>query len=65
MKKFEVTRESILKDILKNVKNAEEILMGFGMHCLHCPCAISETLEEACEVHEIDVDLVIEKLKEE
>ena len=26
MKKFEVTRESVLKDILKNVKNAEEIL---------------------------------------
>ena len=63
MKKFVLTKESVLKDILKNVKNAEEILMGFGMHCLHCPCAISETLEEACEVHEIDVDLESELAK--
>lgn len=64
MKKFELTKETILKDILENVKDSETILMGFGMHCLHCPCAIMETLDEACSVHDVDVNLVIEKLKE-
>lgn len=64
MKKFELTKDTILKDILNNIENSETVLLGFGMHCLHCPHSIMESLEEACEVHEIDVDLVIEKLKE-
>lgn len=64
MKKFIVTEETVLKDVLENVENAEPILLGFGMHCLYCPCSISETLKEACEVHELDVKLVLEKLNE-
>ncbi len=62
MKKFIVTEDTILRDILENVENAEPILMGFGMHCLHCPCASMESLKEACESHEIDLNLVLEKL---
>lgn len=62
MKKIIVTENTILKDVLENVENAEPILMGFGMHCLHCPCSIGETIKEACEAHEIDLDLVLEKL---
>ena len=34
------------------------------MHCLYCPCAQAETLEEACGVHGIDVDEVVAKLNE-
>lgn len=44
--------------------NFKDILMGFGMHCFSCPCALAETLEEAAEVHEIDIDLLISKLNE-
>jgi len=65
MKNFKVTQDTIIKDILKNVENAEPILLGFGMHCLYCPHSVGETLAEACEAHEIDVNLVIEKLNEE
>ena len=39
--------------------------MGFGMHCFSCPCALGETLEEAAEVHDIDIDFLIKKLNEE
>ena len=62
MKKFVVTNKTVLKDILENVENAEAILLGFGMHCLYCPCSINETIEEACEVHQIDLNLVLDKL---
>ena len=57
-------KETIIKDILLKHKQAEEILTSFGMHCLYCPCSQAESLEEACEVHGIDVDLVLEKLNE-
>ena len=62
MEKFVVTEDTILADILENVENAEPILLGFGMHCLHCPCSIGESLKEACEVHGVDLKLVLEKL---
>ena len=39
-----------------------EILMDAGMHCLGCPASQAETLEEACEVHGIDVNELVEEL---
>lgn len=57
-----IKRTDILKDILNKNANAEEILLSFGMHCLYCPCAQSETLEEACSVHELDVETVLDAL---
>ena len=57
-----VKKTDILKNILNKNPNAEEILMSFGMHCLYCPCAQAETLAEACEVHDLDVDIVLKAL---
>ena len=39
-----------------------DILLEAGMHCLGCPSAQAETLEEACMVHGIDVEELLEKL---
>lgn len=39
-----------------------DILLEAGMHCLGCPASQAETLEEACEVHGIDVDELVQKL---
>ena len=64
MEKFVVTKDTILADILDFVDDAEPILLGFGMHCLHCPHSVMETLEEACQTHDIDINLVLEKLNE-
>jgi hybrid cluster-associated redox disulfide protein len=36
--------------------------MEFGMGCVGCPSAQSETLEEAASIHGIDIDKLIEKL---
>ena len=36
--------------------------MEIGMHCLGCPSSRGETLEEACAVHGVDCDELIEKL---
>lgn len=53
-----------IAQVLEINDNFKDILMGFGMHCFSCPCALAETLEEAAEVHEIDIDLLISKLNE-
>jgi hybrid cluster-associated redox disulfide protein len=57
-----VTKDMIIGDILKiNVKTAE-ILLKSGMHCLGCPSARSETLEQACAVHGADADKIVEEI---
>jgi hybrid cluster-associated redox disulfide protein len=64
MKKVEITKDMTLAEVLNYRKNAKEILMGFGMHCFSCPVSQMETVEEAAEVHDCDLQLLIEKLNE-
>lgn len=42
-----------------------DILLEAGMHCLGCPASQEETIEEACEVHGIDVEDLIKVLNDE
>ena len=61
-KKIIFKKSDIIAFVLENHENAEEILTGFGLHCLYCPCSQMETLEQACEVHELDVDELLKAL---
>jgi len=60
--KIKFKKTDIISYVLENHNNAEEILTSFGLHCLYCPCAQMETLEEACSVHEIDVNKLLKAL---
>ena len=62
MKKVQITKDMTLAEVLNYRKNAPEVLMGFGMHCFSCPVSQMETLEEAAEVHECDLELLLDKL---
>ena len=57
-----LTKDSTIGEALEANEHAQEILMGFGMHCFSCPMSRMETLEEASAVHDIDLDLLLEKL---
>lgn len=59
-----ITKSTTIGEALKFNPNAEEILQGFGMHCVHCPMSQMESLEEASAVHGIDIDLMVSKLNE-
>ena len=49
-------------DLLEQYPDKADMLLEAGMHCLGCPASQAETLEEACEVHGIDVDELVQKL---
>ena len=59
---FEVTKDSIIGDILDADFEVAPYFLEMGMHCLGCPSARGETLEQACEVHGVSVDELVEKL---
>lgn len=60
--KTKISANMIIGDILREKPDAASILMECGMHCLGCPSAQMESLADACMVHGIQVDWVLEKL---
>lgn len=64
MKKVLITKEMTLAEVLNYKKNAAQILLGFGMHCFSCPISQMETVEEASQVHDCDLELLLKKLNE-
>ena len=59
---MEVTKDTIIGDILDYDGETAKFFLEIGMHCLGCPSARSETVEQACYVHGQDVDALLAKL---
>jgi len=51
-----ITRDMTIGEILRSNPDVAPILLEAGMHCLGCPSAQGESLEEAAMVHGIDID---------
>ena len=59
---MQVTKETLMGELLRADINTANILMAAGMHCVGCPSSQMETIEEAAMVHGIDSDLLVEKI---
>ena len=59
---MKIEKNTKIGEIVEKDPEKAEILLEVGMHCLGCPASQAETLEEACDVHGIDVEEVLEKL---
>ena len=57
-----VTKTTLIGDILDADRNTAPYFLEMGMHCLGCPSARGESLEQACAVHGVSVDELVEKL---
>ncbi|MBQ6383033.1 MAG: DUF1858 domain-containing protein [Clostridia bacterium] len=57
-----VNAQTLVGEIVMNHPEAIEVLMSIGMHCLGCPASQAESLEDACAVHGIPVDQVVEAI---
>jgi len=59
------SKDTQIGELLEVAPEKADILLEMGMHCLGCPASQMETLEEACNVHGIDVNKLLEKLNSE
>ena len=57
-----IEKTTKIGELLEKNPEKADILLEAGMHCLGCPAAQAETLEEACAVHGIDVEELVAKL---
>ena len=58
----EVTKDTIIGDVLDICPETAPLFLEMGMHCLGCPASRGETIEEACAVHGTDADELVEKI---
>ncbi|MGI6113004.1 MAG: DUF1858 domain-containing protein [Mahellales bacterium] len=59
-----VTKDMTISQVLMMDRGTAPIFMNHGMHCLGCPSASGESIEDACAVHGIDVDTLVKDLNE-
>lgn len=59
---MQITKDTIIGDILDADFEVAPYFLEIGMHCLGCPASRGESIEEACAVHGTDVDALVEKL---
>lgn len=60
----QITKDTIIGDILDIAPETAPVFMSIGMHCLGCPASRGETVEQACMVHDVDVDELLAKVNE-
>ena len=59
---YQVNKDSHIGEVLDYDKETAEFFFEMGMHCLGCPASRGESIEEACEVHGVDCNEMIEKI---
>ena len=59
-----VTKEMTIGEIIMIEQGVIAILLNYGMHCIGCPSAQGESLEEACMVHGLDVEPLVNEINE-
>jgi len=59
---MQITKDTVIADILNIAPESAPLFMSIGMHCLGCVMANGETLGEACEVHGVDIDEFMTRL---
>ena len=60
----QVTKNTMIGELLNIDENVAPILLEIGMHCLGCPSSQMETIEEAAMVHGIEPDALVNKIND-
>lgn len=58
----QITKDTIIGDILDIAPQTAPVFLSIGMHCLGCPSSRGETVEQACMVHGVNVDELLEAI---
>lgn len=60
----QVTKSTMIGELLGIDAEVAPILLEIGMHCLGCPSSQMETIEEAAMVHGLDPDELVNRINE-
>ena len=59
-----ITKKTTIGEVLARDINTAKYFLDMGMHCLGCPSSQGESIEEACMVHGVDCESLVDRLNE-
>ena len=59
---FEITKETVIADIMMNAPETMPLFKAIGMHCMGCAMASGENVAQACAAHGVNADELVAKL---
>lgn len=57
-----ISKDTVIGSILDEAPDTAPFFLEMGMHCLGCPASRGETVEQACRVHGVNADELVEKI---
>jgi len=63
-KKTRITKNMSFAEIMEKFPEVTSVLFESGMHCIGCPMAMQETLEQGALAHGLNSDKLIKELNE-
>lgn len=60
----QITKDTLIGDVLDMDIGTAEYFMAIGMYCLGCPASRGESIADACMVHGVDSDELVEQLNQ-
>ncbi len=57
-----ITKDMTISEVLQKDMDSAMVFFEAGMHCVGCPSAAGETIEEASEVHGLNAQELVDKL---
>ena len=61
-KKSIITKEMTIGEVIKKHPKTVFVFINYGLHCVGCPMATPETIEEAVKLHQIDLKKFLKDL---
>ena len=60
---MEITRDTMIADIIEQCPQAMPAFQAIGMHCMGCALASGETVEQACYAHWVVKKMTMEVIR--
>ena len=61
---MEITKDTIIGDVIDYDRDTAQFFFEIGMHCLGCPASRGESIADACMVHGTDADELVKKIND-
>jgi len=61
-KSQKITKEMTISEVIKKYPKTAFLFIDYGLHCISCPIAAGETIEEAAKAHRLDLEKLLEDL---
>ncbi len=62
--KMTATKQTLVNDLIDYDIEIARFFFDIGMYCVGCPASYGESIEDACAVHGVDADELVEKINE-